>query len=157
MTMCAWLNEFVCTAIMTYINHHQTEHIRSQKSMTSRIEHPTPRPSCLKIIMSVLGCSIYYIYIYDINIEQPVNLQKGMVVGTMLEIGLLVGAIALSATYFVVKCLAQVEQSRCVEVDCCCNAIRLRRAVEVRSTVVDVAQPMGGMFQHSGGGVSTTV
>jgi hypothetical protein len=60
---------------------------------------------------------------------------------SLVELGLFVGAIALSTTYCIVKCLAQVEQSRCVEIDCCCNAVRLRRAVEAKSTVIDVAAP----------------
>lgn len=60
---------------------------------------------------------------------------------SLVELGLFVGAIAISTTYCIVKCLAQVEQSRCVEIDCCCNAVRLRRAVEATSTVIDVAAP----------------
>ena len=59
----------------------------------------------------------------------------------LVELGHFVGAIALSVTYCMVKCLAQVEQSRCVEIDCCCSAVKLRRAVESRSTVIDVVTP----------------
>jgi hypothetical protein len=74
---------------------------------------------------------------------------------SLVELGLLVGAVALSATYCLVKCLAQVEQSRCVEIDCCCNAVRLRRAVETTSTVVDVAVPQLAPGHSAAGGVST--
>jgi hypothetical protein len=81
---------------------------------------------------------------------------------SLVELGLFVGAIALSVTYCMVKCLAQVEQSRCVEIDCCCSAVKLRRAVESRSTVIDVVTPQipGGrplphVDHHSG--VATTL
>jgi hypothetical protein len=97
-----------------------------------------------------LCISVILLYIDSVRVRG----KKGTMEGSMLELGLLVGAVAVSATYCIVKCLAQVEQSRCVEIDCCCNAVRLRRAVESSSSVIDVATPAG---PHGGSSPTTTL
>lgn len=41
----------------------------------------------------------------------------------MVEIAILVATVSSAVTYCLVKCLAQLEQSRCSEISCCCLTV----------------------------------
>lgn len=41
----------------------------------------------------------------------------------LVEIAILVGAVSSALTYCLVKSLAQLEQSRCSEISCCCLTV----------------------------------
>lgn len=61
----------------------------------------------------------------------------------LVEIAILVGAISSAVTYCVVKCLAQLEQSRCSEISCCCLTIFRDTYPEAQPT--DVEAPSIGI------------
>ena len=60
----------------------------------------------------------------------------------LIEYSVLVGSVCMSVTYLLVKCLAQLNKSKCTKIDCC--GISMVRDLSADFSDVDVATPIEG-------------